>query len=45
MAGPADVVVQFHDPLSLDRMDRKALAAQAESLVRAGLADALAGRV
>ena len=25
-AGPLDVVVQFHEPLSLDRMDRKELA-------------------
>ena len=23
LAGPLDVVVQFHEPLSLDRMDRK----------------------
>ncbi|MCP5412861.1 MAG: 1-acyl-sn-glycerol-3-phosphate acyltransferase [Alphaproteobacteria bacterium] len=45
LAGPADVVVQFHEPLSLDRMDRKSLAAEAESLVRAGLSEALAGRV
>ena len=26
-AGPLDVVVQFHEPFSLDQMDRKALAA------------------
>ncbi|MBN9588624.1 MAG: hypothetical protein BGN85_07940 [Alphaproteobacteria bacterium 64-11] len=45
LAGPADVVVQFHPPLSLDRMDRKSLALEAEKLVRAGLADALSGRV
>jgi len=45
MAGPADVVVQFHEPLSLDGMDRKALAAQAENQVRTGLSNALAGRV
>jgi lyso-ornithine lipid O-acyltransferase len=43
-AGPLDVVVQFHEPLSLDRMDRKALAAQARKTVQAGLAQALAGR-
>ncbi len=45
LAGPADVVVQFHEPLSLDQMDRKALAAEAEKRVRAGLAEALAGRI
>jgi 1-acyl-sn-glycerol-3-phosphate acyltransferase len=45
VAGPVDVVVQFHEPLSLDRMDRKALAAEAEKQVRKGLAEALAGRV
>src|ERR1043165_250803 len=28
LAGPLDVVVQFHEPLSLDRMDRKTLAAR-----------------
>jgi len=44
LAGPLDVVVQFHEPLSLDRMDRKALAAQARKTVQAGLAQALAGR-
>jgi lyso-ornithine lipid O-acyltransferase len=44
LAGPLDVVVQFHDPLSLDRMDRKALAARAEEIVRNGQAEALAGR-
>ena len=42
-AGPLDVVVQFHEPLSLDRMDRKELARAAEELVRAGQARALAG--
>jgi 1-acyl-sn-glycerol-3-phosphate acyltransferase len=45
VAGPVDVVVQFHEPLSLDRMNRKALAIQAEKLVRDGQAEALAGRV
>jgi 1-acyl-sn-glycerol-3-phosphate acyltransferase len=43
-AGPLDVVVQFHEPLSLDRMDRKALAAQTRRIVQGGLAQALAGR-
>jgi len=42
-AGPLDVVVQFHQPLSLDRMDRKELARAAEEVVRAGQARALAG--
>jgi 1-acyl-sn-glycerol-3-phosphate acyltransferase len=45
LAGPLDVVVQFHEPLSLDIMDRKTLARQAEALVRTGLAEALAGEV
>mgnify|MGYP001033353469 FL=1 len=45
MAGPLDVVVQFHDSLSLDRMDRKTLAARAEEIVRDGQARALAGRI
>jgi len=44
LAGPLDVVVQFHDPFSLDQMDRKALAARAEQIVRRGQALALAGR-
>ena len=43
-AGPLDVVVQFHEPFSLDQMDRKALAARAEDIVRQGQAMALAGR-
>ena len=42
-AGPLDVVVEFHPPLSLDAMDRKELAKAAESLVRAGQMRALAG--
>ena len=41
--GPLDVVVQFHAPLTLDRMDRKELARTAEILVRQGQAHALAG--
>ena len=44
LAGPLDVVVQFHQPLSLDVMDRKTLARRAEELVREGQAEALAGR-
>ncbi len=43
-AGPLDVVVQFHQPLSLDRMDRKTLAARAQQIVQTGQAEALAGR-
>jgi 1-acyl-sn-glycerol-3-phosphate acyltransferase len=44
LAGPLDVVVQFHEPLSLDRMDRKTLAARAQEIVQTGQAEALAGR-
>jgi 1-acyl-sn-glycerol-3-phosphate acyltransferase len=44
-AGPLDVLVQFHAPLSLDSMDRKELARQAESAIRDGQAKALAGLV
>ena len=44
LAGPLDVVVQFHEPFSLDQMDRKELAAKAEDIVRRGQALALAGR-
>jgi hypothetical protein len=43
LAGPLDVVVQFHQPLSLDVMDRKTLATRAEEIVRNGQAQALAG--
>ncbi|HYJ36482.1 MAG TPA: hypothetical protein VEV64_10015, partial [Rhizomicrobium sp.] len=43
-AGPLDVVVQFHEPLSLDRMDRKTLAARARQIIQGGQALALAGR-
>ena len=44
-AGPLDVVVQFHEPLSLDDMDRKALARAGRSRsCRRGQAQALAGR-
>ncbi len=44
-AGPLDVVVQFHPPLSLDSMDRKELARRAEAEIRTGQAQALAGLV
>jgi lyso-ornithine lipid O-acyltransferase len=44
-AGPLDVVVEFHAPLSLDAMDRKTLAKTAEKLVRTGQIRALAGSV
>jgi lyso-ornithine lipid O-acyltransferase len=44
LAGPLDVVVQFHEPLSLDRMDRKTLAARAQEIVQTSQAQALAGR-
>ncbi len=44
-AGPLDVVVQFHSPLSLDTMDRKLLAQTAETAVRDGHVRALAGLV
>jgi 1-acyl-sn-glycerol-3-phosphate acyltransferase len=43
LAGPLDVVVQFHDPLSLDTLDRKTLTRQAEARVRTGLTRGLAG--
>jgi 1-acyl-sn-glycerol-3-phosphate acyltransferase len=42
-AGPLDVVVQFHEPFSLDVMDRKTLAKQAQVVVKTGLTQALAG--
>jgi len=44
LAGPLDVEVRFHEPLSLDRMDRKTLAAKAQEIVQTGQAEALAGR-
>lgn len=44
LAGPLDVVVEFHEPLSLDVMDRKTLAARAQATVQSGQARALAGR-
>jgi 1-acyl-sn-glycerol-3-phosphate acyltransferase len=43
-AGPFDVVVEFHPPVTIDTAGgRKALAAAAETLVREGQARALAG--
>ncbi len=43
-AGPVDVVVEFHPPMTIDTAGgRKALAATAEMLVREGQARALAG--
>lgn len=44
MAGPIDVVVEFHPPMTVDSAGgRKALAAQAEAAVRRGQTRALAG--
>ncbi|MBV9693672.1 MAG: hypothetical protein JO261_08225 [Alphaproteobacteria bacterium] len=43
-AGPIDVTIVFHPPMTVDAMGgRKPLAARAESLVREGQARALAG--
>jgi 1-acyl-sn-glycerol-3-phosphate acyltransferase len=45
-AGPIDVVVEFHSPMSIDDMGgRKPLAVKAEAVVRRGQARALAGVV
>lgn len=42
--GPIDVVIEFHQPITVDMTgSRKALAAQAEAIVRRGQARALAG--
>jgi 1-acyl-sn-glycerol-3-phosphate acyltransferase len=42
--GPLDVIVEFHQPLDVDAVGgRKALAAQAEAMIRRGQARALAG--
>jgi lyso-ornithine lipid O-acyltransferase len=42
--GPIDVVVEFHPPITVDAAGgRKALAAQAEAIVRRGQSRALAG--
>src|SRR5262249_33890805 len=44
-AGPIDVVVEFHPPMTVDAVGgRKILAARAEAMVREGQARALAGR-
>lgn len=45
LAGPLEVVVQFHAPLSLDDMDRKTLALRAQQVIQRGVAEALQGRV
>jgi 1-acyl-sn-glycerol-3-phosphate acyltransferase len=45
LAGPLDVVVQYHEPFSLDVMDRKTLARRAEAAVRTGLSESLAGAI
>jgi lyso-ornithine lipid O-acyltransferase len=43
-AGPMDVIIEFHPPMTVDSAgDRKALAAQAEAIVRGGQTRALAG--
>ena len=44
LAGPLDVVVQFHEPMSLDDMDRKTLAVRARQVIQAGVSEALQGR-
>jgi 1-acyl-sn-glycerol-3-phosphate acyltransferase len=44
LAGPIEVVVEFHPPLSLDEMDRKTLAIRARQVIQAGVSDALQGR-
>ena len=44
-AGPIDVIVEFHEPMTVDLMGgRKPLAARAESIIRRGQAEALAGQ-
>ena len=45
LAGPLEVVVQFHAPLSLDDMDRKTLASRAQQVIQMGVSEALQGRV
>jgi 1-acyl-sn-glycerol-3-phosphate acyltransferase len=45
-AGPVDVIVEFHPPMTVDAMGgRKPLSARAEAVIREGQARALAGRV
>jgi 1-acyl-sn-glycerol-3-phosphate acyltransferase len=44
LTGPIDVVVEFHQPMDVDRTGgRKALAAKAEAIVRRGQMRALSG--
>jgi 1-acyl-sn-glycerol-3-phosphate acyltransferase len=44
-AGPIDVVIEFHKPMTVDAVGgRKVLAARAEATIREGQARALAGR-
>ncbi|HUJ02249.1 MAG TPA: lysophospholipid acyltransferase family protein, partial [Rhizomicrobium sp.] len=44
VTGPVDAVVEFHAPITVDTVGgRKALAARAEAIVRAGVMRALAG--
>jgi 1-acyl-sn-glycerol-3-phosphate acyltransferase len=44
-AGPIDVVIEFHPPMTVDEVGgRKVLAARAEAIIREGQARALAGR-
>jgi 1-acyl-sn-glycerol-3-phosphate acyltransferase len=46
LTGPVDVTIQFHPPLYVDKEGgRKALAAKAEKIIRAGQAQMLSGRV
>jgi lyso-ornithine lipid O-acyltransferase len=44
LAGPIEVAVQFHPPLSLDEMDRKTQAIRARQVNQAGVSEALQGR-
>lgn len=45
-AGPVDVLIEFHPPMTIDEMGgRKPLAARAEAVIRQGQARALAGVV
>jgi 1-acyl-sn-glycerol-3-phosphate acyltransferase len=44
LAGPVEVVVQFHPPLNLDDMDRKTLALRAQQVIQTGVSEALQGR-
>jgi 1-acyl-sn-glycerol-3-phosphate acyltransferase len=45
-AGPIDVVIEFHPPMTVDEVGgRKVLAARAEAIIREGQARALAGEI